>query len=579
MSRDAYLCPSNQMLGILQARGPDNLQSLQRCVSAADPFYLTFASSVLSLRGKRIVTQPKSFGKSGPVLCWNGEGWKRRGVPLHGNDTDRVFQDLFAMLEANSWQKAESKTRRREIALYFSGITGPFSFVLFDDTSSTIYFSRDQIGRRSLVLQNSGAEAIQISSVGDSSYPGSCIEIKSSGIHSINFNDQKRNIQADSLIIETDEWVSSQCDLTIPFTHEISTRKRSIKSEMILEPVSEEETISRIQSCQTYLTKSMHLRLGSIQQPRGSNSEHRAEPSRFQQEQYEKVGILFSGGLDCTVLARLAHNILPLNEPIALINVAFENPRLATNDTNSVGFERENDIYEKCPDRKTARRSFEELCNTCLGRDWRFVVVNVPHDETKRHYSKVVSLMRPHNTEMDLSIALALYFASRGEGLLCEKAKMSAYSTRARVLISGLGADELFGGYLRHATAYKRGGVNKLIEELQLDIDRVGDRNLGRDDRVTTCWGKEVRYPYLDEEFIDWLLQIPISLKYAFWANETMDQATLQTSLGPSKYLLRRLAMTLGLRIVALERKRAIQFGSRSAKMLHRKVQGTDTIT
>ncbi|POW01141.1 hypothetical protein PSHT_12714 [Puccinia striiformis] len=39
-----------------------------------------------------------------------------------------------------------------------------------------------------------------------------------------------------------------------------------------------------------------------------------------------KMAILFSGGLDCTTLALLAHSHIPLTESIDLVNVAFEMP-------------------------------------------------------------------------------------------------------------------------------------------------------------------------------------------------------------------------------------------------------------
>jgi hypothetical protein len=39
--------------------------------------------------------------------------------------------------------------------------------------------------------------------------------------------------------------------------------------------------------------------------------------------QHPKLAILFSGGIDSSVLAALADRILPINEPIDLLNVAF----------------------------------------------------------------------------------------------------------------------------------------------------------------------------------------------------------------------------------------------------------------
>lgn len=125
-------------------------------------------------------------------------------------------------------------------------------------------------------------------------------------------------------------------------------------------------------------------------------------PPGLDQEHNVRVAILFSGGLDCTVLARLAHDILPADQHIDLVNVAFENPRVvqaAKNASQNVAKSRkpqhadaevqvkgtsENETssqnadltaYEKCPDRKTGRKAFQELKTVCPERVWRFVAV------------------------------------------------------------------------------------------------------------------------------------------------------------------------------------------------------------
>lgn len=40
------------------------------------------------------------------------------------------------------------------------------------------------------------------------------------------------------------------------------------------------------------------------------------------------------------------------------------------------------------------------------------------------------------------------------------------YTTPARVLLNGLGSDELLGGYGRHRTAYTSGGWSAVIQEV-----------------------------------------------------------------------------------------------------------------
>jgi len=132
------------------------------------------------------------------------------------------------------------------------------------------------------------------------------------------------------------------------------------------------------------------------------------------------------------------------------------------------------------------------------------------------------------------------------------------YTSTARVLLSGLGSDELLGGYSRHKLAFINGGWPALLDELQLDLDRLPSRNLGRDDRVISSNAKETRYPFLDLSFVDFIATIPAYLK--------MDPTMDVNGVG-DKRLLREAARSLGLVEAASRKKRAMQFGSRSARM------------
>jgi asparagine synthetase B (glutamine-hydrolysing) len=89
-------------------------------------------------------------------------------------------------------------------------------------------------------------------------------------------------------------------------------------------------------------------------------------------------------------------------------------------------------------------------------------------------------------------------------------------ASNARVLLVGTGADEWFGGYGRHRTAFKRGGLQKLSAEITKDRQRLWWRNLGRDDRVIADHGREARFPFLDEKLTTFVSRIPMQLLVDF---------------------------------------------------------------
>lgn len=96
------------------------------------------------------------------------------------------------------------------------------------------------------------------------------------------------------------------------------------------------------------------------------------------------------------------------------------------------------------------------------------------------------------------SLGIALNKAARGHGVLAYTSV--PYASQARILLSGLGADELFGGYSRHRRAFgyakdkgEEAQWKALADEMEMDLQRIGTRNLGRDDRCTAVHGKEMR--------------------------------------------------------------------------------------
>ncbi|XP_030377092.1 asparagine synthetase domain-containing protein CG17486 [Scaptodrosophila lebanonensis] len=255
---------------------------------------------------------------------------------------------------------------------------------------------------------------------------------------------------------------------------------------------------------------------------------------------HAKISVLYSGGIDCSILALLANEFVPAGEPIELINVAFESVAAAREDWN-------------VPDRQTAHLSFIELKRLCPKRSWNLLEVNVKRTELQQKLAtRINQLIYPLQTVLDESIGCAFWFAA------------NAVESTARVALLGSGADELFGGYIRHRNAYRRclADVNDeqkrqeaVLQELELDWQRISARNLARDDRIIADSGKTARAPFIEEHLVQFVRSLQPQQRSCFRLPEGVGD----------KLFLRLYGYRLGLRDAVLLKKRAIQFGSRIA--------------
>lgn len=182
VSRHGYQSPSSNGTCLLQHRGPDSLQEHRTKLKteANEDVYLSFSSSVLSLRGTAVVSQPLVDETSGSVLCWNGEAWKLSGNTVQGNDSKALFELLvLAAVSAESYSNVLSILEETR---------GPYALVFYDGHSKKLYFGRDCLGRRSLLRTSTTTGDLVISSVCDLTLNTPWFEIEAEGVHVIDLS-------------------------------------------------------------------------------------------------------------------------------------------------------------------------------------------------------------------------------------------------------------------------------------------------------------------------------------------------------------------------------------------------------
>lgn len=437
-----------------------------------------WVSSILSLR-QPFTPQSVVIGDNRFVLQFNGELYNEE---IQFNDTQYIVSLL-----SNENSGIPDVIRR---------LNGEFSYTIFDTLNNCIYFGRDSIGKRSLSYHlDTEHNQLHVASVtGHSTHD--YINCKAGVIYRY---DTLRHTLDSSLSIQQPYKVTNIIDL--------------------------EQTMLNDTVDQLYLklSRAVQKRIDSIHPRHVENS---------------PIAVLFSGGLDCSVLvALICQHLLakgPEDTVLELLNVAFENPRTGLQPADA-------------PDRKLAIQSHQMLQNLFPLIKIKLLEIDIPYDEYLKFRPRVIDLMYPKQTEMDLSIAIAFYFASRGVGYITEdQDRRIPYIRHGIVLFSGLGADELYGGYHK----FNNKSLDELTVELTGQINNIHDRNLNRDDKVIADNGVEVRYPFLDNDVVKYSTEmIPINFKI-------------------NKLILRELAdKKLNLGFIAAEPKRAIQFGSKSAKM------------
>jgi asparagine synthetase B (glutamine-hydrolysing) len=187
INQDGFITPDAATKKLLQNRGPDSTgqhQVLIDTASQASPkLHATFLSTVLSLRGKTVVTQPLR-NEIGSILCWNGEAWSIGNDAVMGNDSQLIFNKLVSVLSTTDGIEASI----RAVTTLLSTIKGPYAFVFYDAPHKLMYYGRDCLGRRSLLQKSAVDGAIILSSVCDNASGESWTEVEADGLYVVDLS-------------------------------------------------------------------------------------------------------------------------------------------------------------------------------------------------------------------------------------------------------------------------------------------------------------------------------------------------------------------------------------------------------
>lgn len=339
----------NNDIDALKRRGPD--ASNQTTITISDCMQVTFSGFTLWLQGDSPTHQPLS-DSDGNVLLWNGDIFSGKimheGIPKGSSDT------LFLL---NTLQMTTSP---EEICNILESINGPWSVIYFKKDLNLVITGRDRYGRHSLLWNCSNYE--------EPSYPfvissidcqvGSFKEMPASSFYKISFTE--------SLLIE------KICPRNIySINRELLSDDHLINWDphLLEKPLSEPvmscymgKWHQEVEKFESILLESVKSRIHC--QPLLCNLCVELHGNAVNKCSHSKLAILFSGGLDSSVLAALSDRVWPENESIDLLNVAF--PMRA----NSASLEK-----FSVPDRLTGLQALGELKKLNPSRKWNFLEV------------------------------------------------------------------------------------------------------------------------------------------------------------------------------------------------------------
>ena len=224
-------------------------------------------------------------------------------------------------------------------------------------------------------------------------------------------------------------------------------------------------------------------------------------------EGLDRIGIIFSGGIDSVLVAWLAKKMV---KEVICYNAG-------TPDSSDILF---------------ADKVAKELQLTLK-------VNTITKRSTQEMLPKIIHAIEERNA-VQVEVALPIY-----------SAMALAKKDHVNVVLSGQGADEIFGGYSWYPNIVASEGYSSLRDHMIEDLFLLYKETLEREDKTTMAHGIEMREPYLDKQVI----------KTAFNISPRLNVKGANDQLG--KHVHRKLAEQLGIpKEIAYRNKAAAQHGS-----------------
>ncbi|MDR2203788.1 MAG: hypothetical protein LBE76_05780 [Nitrososphaerota archaeon] len=221
----------------------------------------------------------------------------------------------------------------------------------------------------------------------------------------------------------------------------------------------------------------------------------------------KEVAVAFSGGLDSSLIAYIANKC---GVKVDLIHVSLENE----------------------PETKTAIEASKKL--------------NLPiqlhlfkESDVENTLPLVVDLIEEPDP-VKTAIGVPLYWTAL-------KTREAGHT----VLLTGHGADELFGGYQRYINEYCKEGTEKVRQTIFNDVTKNYKTNLERDKKICINTDIKLLLPFCSFDLAEFALSLPTEMKIE------------QSPISLRKLLLRKVALNMGLPAsIANKPKKAVQYST-----------------